>query len=203
MRKSILLFALSLFLLTGLIHCGGSVTTGVNTDIDNYADVDAGSWNSNDLKRVVNKMVQSIDQHRMLRRISESNPAPRWILASEMQNDTDEHLSTRLIMEKVRTQLVKRGMAIFVDDQALNDILKEMSLQQSALFDPNKAVKVGKLAGARLILRGRISNIRKSTTDTTIVFYNVTLQVVDIQTREIIWTDEAEISRRWDKPTFR
>ena len=68
---------------------------------------------------------------------------------------------------------------------------------------PDLRVKIGKLAGARLILRGRITSIKKRTSDVTIVFYNITLQVVDIQTREIIWTDEAEISRRWDKPTFR
>jgi PBP1b-binding outer membrane lipoprotein LpoB len=83
------------------------------------------------------------------------------MLARDMKNETDEHVNTRTIMEKIRNRLINEGMANFIDDQAIEDILSQMKLQQSGLFDNKTVAQVGKLVGAKLILRGAISSIRK------------------------------------------
>lgn len=204
MRKSILLIALSMFLLTGLYHCGGSVTHGVQGEDLVDGDISGDTWSGYDLQRVANHMASSIMQNRILNRLADANPRPRWVLAKELEiANVSDHIDTRGVMVKVRTQLIKKGFATFVDDAAIKDILTQLSLQQSALYDTSKATKIGKLVGARLILRGRISEIKKSNSDASLLFYNITMQVVDIQTSEIVWTDEKEIARKWDKPSFR
>jgi hypothetical protein len=106
-------------------------------------------------------------------------------------------------MEKIRTKLINAGFATFVDDQAIEDILNQLQLQQSGLFDDKTVTKIGKLVGARLILRGTISSIRKRTDRRDIIYYNITLQLVNIQTGEIVWTDEKEIQRLTSKSVFR
>jgi hypothetical protein len=90
-----------------------------------------------------------------------------------------------------------------VDDQALNDILNQLKFQQSGLFDNKTVVQVGKLVGAKYILRGAISSIRKRSDRIDIIYYNITLQLVNIQTGEIVWTDEKEIQRLTEKSFFR
>ena len=106
-------------------------------------------------------------------------------------------------MEKIRTKLINEGIANFIDDQAIEDILNQMKLQQSGLFDNKTVAQIGKLVGAKLILRGTISSIRKKSDRKDIIYYNITLQLVNIQTGEIVWTDEKEIQRLTSKSMFR
>ncbi|GMT50308.1 MAG: hypothetical protein IEMM0008_1847 [bacterium] len=171
-----------------------------------YPVPDSGpDWSPEDLIRVTKNMSVSIKKSRFVRSPLYITGKPRWILARDMANDTDEHINTRVIMEKIRTQLIrsKKRPFRFIDDQALQDILNQLSLQQSALFDQKKTARIGKLVGAKLILRGRISNIRRRSKRSNYVFYNITLQAVSIETSEILWTDEDEISRRTTKSRFR
>ncbi len=202
-RLSILFIAILMALST--LTCASRGGGGIKENLsDTEMQVDA-EWSAKDLRRVTRRMTRSIRSSRFVRSRKYRRAKPRWILARDMANDTDEHINTRVIMEKIRTQLFKsrRIPFRFIDDQALDEVLKQQSLQQSALFDSSKVAKIGRLVGAKLILRGRISNIRKRSGGANIVFYNITLQVVDIETSEIIWTDEDEISRRVGKSRFR
>ncbi len=185
---------------TVLIVFGAMSCVGVRPD-----PVDGPDWSPKDLIRVTKNMSASIKKSRFVKSRKYITGKPRWILAKNMANDTNEHINTRVIMEKIRTKLFKSRKIPFrfIDDQALNDILNQLSLQQSALFNQKKTARIGRLVGAKLILRGRISNIRKRTTLSDYVFYNITLQAVNIETGEILWTDEDEISRRTTKSRFR
>lgn len=190
-------------LLLGLtVSCGRGVKRKV-TDINaKQATVDS-NWSPEDIIKIRNQMVASMKEARFFRSMKYRKAKPAWMLAKEMGNDTDEHIKTRVIMEKIRTKMINEGMATFIDDQALNDILKQQALQQSDLFNNAKAAKVGKLVGARIILRGRISNIRKTQGRTDINYYMITLQAVGLETSKILWTDEVEIGRKAVKSRYR
>jgi len=181
------------------VGCGASVRSSISDD-ETVTDSD---WSARDLKEVSDYMVSSIGQAYFLKRPGYVGDVSRWMLAMDLKNDTDEHVNTRTIMEKIRTRLIKNGTAVFVDDQAVSDILNQLQLQQSGLFENRSAARVGKLVGAKIILRGTISSIRKRTSRTDIIYYNITLQVVNIETGEILWTDEKEIQRLTQKSLFR
>ena len=113
----------------------------------------------------------------------------------EMENETDENINTRAIIDEIRTKLINEIGITFIDDQALTAILEQQGLQQSDLFDNSKASKVGKMVGALIILRGQISNIQKKSDHTDINYYTIRLQAVGLETSKIIWTDEIQIGR--------
>lgn len=196
-RISFLLFCfISGYIMTG---CGSSI----KQDITDEETMTGSDWSANDLKEVSDAMASSIEKSAFISRVQALGEKPRWMLAKDLKNDTDEHVDTRIIMEKIRTKLVNSGAAIFVDDQALTDILNQLKLQQSGLFDNQAVAQVGKLVGAKFILRGKIFSIRKRTDRRDIVYYNITLQAVDIERGEIVWTDEKEIQRLTQKSLFR
>ena len=168
---------------------------------ETQVDVD---WSAKDLKMISEKMSVSIESDPVTRSEVYKETKPRWILTKELSNDTDEHINTRVIMEKIRTQLVKRRVARFIDDMAMDNALEQLNIQQTDLFDSSKVSQLGRFVGAKFLLRGRISNLRKRADDTEqVVYYNITLQVVDMETLEIIWTDEAEMARRGEKSSIR
>ena len=191
--------ALLVIIISLLFGCGPTI----KYEIRDEETVTGSDWSAKDLKDVSEYMKASIKQSAFILSPQYKSEGPRWMLAKDLKNETDEHVNTRTIMEKIRTKLVNEGIASFVDDQAIEDILNQLQLQQSGLFDDKTVAKVGKLVGAKLILRGTISSIRKRTDRQDIIYYNITLQLVNIQTAEIIWTDEKEIQRLTTKSMFR
>jgi hypothetical protein len=192
-----------LFLLIILISFAAGCAPAIKYEIKDEETVTGSDWSAKDLKDVSDYMAGSLRQAAFIASPQYASERPRWMLARDMKNETDEHVNTRTIMEKIRTRLINGGIASFIDDQAVEDILNQMKLQQSGLFDNKTVAQVGKLVGAKLILRGTISSIRKKTERKDIIYYNITLQLVNIQTGEIIWTDEKEIQRLTSKSMFR
>lgn len=194
---------INLLLLIVLIAFLSACAPTIQYNIKDEETVTGSDWSAKDLKDVSDYMADSLKQSAFIAGPQYASEKPRWMLARDMKNETDEHVNTRTIMEKIRTRLINGGIASFIDDQAIEDILNQMKLQQSGLFDNKTVAQVGKLVGARLILRGTISSIRKKTERTDIIYYNITLQLVNIQTGEIVWTDEKEIQRLTSKSLFR
>jgi len=197
--KSRLNLVLLVVIISLLAGCGPTI----RYEIKDEETVTGSDWSAKDLKDVGEYMTASVKQSAFISSPQYKSERPRWMMAKDLRNETDEHVNTRTIMEKIRTKLINEGFATFVDDQAIEDILNQLQLQQSGLFDDKTVNKIGKLVGARLILRGTISSIRKRTDRKDIIYYNITLQLVNIQTGEIVWTDEKEIQRLTSKSVFR
>ncbi|HOJ52286.1 MAG TPA: penicillin-binding protein activator LpoB [Syntrophales bacterium] len=191
-----------LFILLVILIFGGCATT-IQQNIADEETITGADWSAKDVKDVSEYMVSSIIKTSRTPGSVLADKSHWWILARDLKNETDEHINTRVIMEKIRTRLINEGVARFVDDQALNDILNQLKLQQSGLFDSKTVAQVGKLVGAKYILRGTISNIRKRSERKDIVYYNIILQIVNIETGEIVWTDEKEVQRLKIKGIFR
>jgi len=88
-----------------------------------------------------------------------------------------ETVGTKRIAEELTTGLVNRGVSV-VERRLLNKVLSELGMQQSGLFDAEKAQKVGKQLGAYAIVMGTIAprgNIAEAQ-----------LRVVRVETGEIL-----------------
>ena len=128
---------------------------------------------------------------------------PVMMLAKSLLNKTDEHVDTRLILEKIRTAMVKSNMAQFVDDQAFDMALEQLNMQATDLYDNSKAAIIGNFVGAKYILRGTITNLRKQDGRETLNYMNITLVIFDVETLLIKWTDEVEYKRGSTKGKIR
>jgi TolB-like protein len=67
----------------------------------------------------------------------------------------NESAEGKNLVEEWTTTLVSRGVPV-VERKRLDDVLKELNLQQTKEFDPEKAKKVGKQIGAATVLTGTV-----------------------------------------------
>lgn len=182
--------------------CGGQTTKEIDLATDK---AETSDFASADLQRITDGMMNSISANGFFTRyIAEhAGERPVMLLAKELLNKTDEHINTRLILEKIRTRMVNEGLAQFVDDQAFDMALEQLNLQASDLYDDSKAARIGHFVGAKYILRGTISNIRKVEGRKNINYMNVTMNIFEVETLLIKWTDEVEFKRVTKKGVFR
>ena len=98
-------------------------------------------------------------------------------------NEKAENLAES-VTEKLVTQLVNLRRFRVIERSALDKIMEEQKLGITGFVDDETAVKVGKLAGADLIILGRI-NIE-------IGFAKVSARGIDTETSELIVAKEAD-----------
>jgi uncharacterized protein (TIGR02722 family) len=195
--------AIVLLLCTALLAgCGGSKVREIDAATDPAEDSD---FSSADYFKITDVMMTSIEANGFFDRYRSEHGGEKavMLLAKSLQNKTDEHIDTRLILEKIRTAMIKENIADFVDDQAFDMALDQLNMQATDLYDNSKAAKIGRFVGAKYILRGSISNLRKTEGREDINYMNVTLDIFEVETLLIKWTDEVDIKRAYKKSMWR
>jgi uncharacterized protein (TIGR02722 family) len=126
------------------------------------------------------------------------------ITLSDIKNKTSEHIDTRAIALKIRTQLAKSQVVRFMSDKADEaHALTELQRQgQSGRYKASKSVKMGNAEGAKYSLYGEITSIVKRADDIKNVDYILNLTLEDLDSSEIVWTEEKEIRKTSERPMF-
>lgn len=182
-----------------LTACGGPQTGRVSGDGEvTYDDSQAEEtvttqWGSTDLQDTAESMTQSLIASRW---ISQAEAQPK-IRLREVKNYTDEHIDTKGITDKIRVRLLRSGTVRFLaDDNNLDDVFAERDLTETATTRGENKL----LADTDYIITGSVRSIRKRTKTVGDVFYQITLEMTDPQSGEIVWADEKEIRKRTTKP---
>ena len=150
-------------------------------------------FGSTDLQSVAETMVRSMLQSKT---IQNSRSAPLVTLA-EVNNQTNEPINTRLITQKVRTQLLKSGQVKFaISSNEMQSQVDELKRQnQTGMYRNDGVAKTAKMEGAKYRITGSISTIVKRNRELKDVFYNFTLNLVNNETGVIEWAEEKEIRK--------
>jgi len=132
---------------------------------------------------------------------------PTFMIAG-IQNRTSQYVDTKSISDRVRTLLFKTGAFRFVNEARREDLLREQGYQ-AAHTPPDAELKVGRQLGADFMLSGSLTEMKERSPDQVrvsrqkISYYNLTLEVTDITTGELVWTDEQELARQASQPIIR
>ena len=151
------------------------------------------NYGSTDLQMIAEAMTRSLLQSKA---ISGSKDAPIVTLA-DVKNKTSEYIDTRVITDKIRTQLLKSGQVRFAvsisEMQNQTDELKRQN--QSGLYKNSTIAKTGNMQGAQYRIEGSIASIVKSNKDVKDVYYVFNLNLINNESGLLEWADEKEIRK--------
>jgi len=150
-------------------------------------------FGSTDLQTITETMVRSMLQSKT---IQNSKSAPTVTLA-EVKNQTREPINTRMITEKVRTQLLKSGQVRFaISSNEMQSQVDELKRQnQTGMYRNDGVAKTAMMEGAKYRITGTVTNILKKNKYMKDIFYNFTLNLVNNETGLIEWAEEKEIRK--------
>ncbi|QWE09233.1 penicillin-binding protein activator LpoB [Polynucleobacter ibericus] len=151
------------------------------------------NYGSTDLQIIAEAMTRSLLQSKA---ISGSKDAPIVTLA-DVKNKTSEYIDTRVITDKIRTQLMKSGQVRFaVSVSEMNNQTEELKRQnQSGLYKNSTIAKTGNMQGAQYRIEGSIASIVKNTKDVKDVYYVFNLNLINNESGLLEWADEKEIRK--------
>ena len=147
-----------------------------------------------DVRRTVEKMVDSMLADADL--IASFGGKRPVLDVTGIKNRSTMHLDTKSITDSIRTKLVRSRKFRFMDSSNAADDLQFMNDQaMNGMTDPKKAVRAGRQSAAQMYLYGAVSEMRDQTNGVTDRYFKFTLNLKDLATGEIVWTDEQEIRK--------
>ncbi len=150
-------------------------------------------YGSTDLQSIAEAMARSLLQTKV---ISGSRDAPT-VTVADVKNKTSEYIDTRVITDKIRTQLLKSGQVRFaVNINEMQNQVDELKRQnQTGLYKNSTVSKTGNMEGAKFRIEGSISSIVKQTKDIKDVYYVFNLNLINNESGLLEWADEKEIRK--------
>ena len=182
----------------------GCATTAREIQLDRKAM--SSALEPQDVRRTVEKMVDSmITDADVIKEVGGNKPV---LDITGIKNRSTMHIDMNMITSSIRTKLIRSRLFRFVDRTTAADDLQFMNDQAlNGLTDSRKAVRAGQQSAAQMYLYGELSEMRQDVDDasenwanitfskTTDRYYKFNLNLKDLRTGEIVWTDEQEIRK--------
>ena len=201
MNKSLLnLFCMFLLISCLFIFAGCSATTRsvLPDETLHYDEV----YDSSDKQVIVDKLINSLISKQPL---AGANDRP-VIIVYGVANRTSEHISTSGITDDIRQGLLESGRARLINETQRKNITEETDYQYSGKVQADTRIARARQVGAKYMLTGTLRSIgRKEPRQVrlkkkTLQYYSLNLELTDIETGLIEWTDKAEVIREASKP---
>ncbi len=128
------------------------------------------------------------------------------IIVYGVANRTSEHIETSGITDDIRQEILQSGKARFVNKVQRDNIAAESDYQYGGNVSAETRLQRARQVGAEYMLTGTLRSIKKKEPKQvrlkkkTLQYYSLTLELTDLQTGLIEWTDSAEIVRESSKP---
>lgn len=152
-------------------------------------------WSETDMQKVVADLVAGMSSHPSI----STAKRPPIVMVTKLQNKTNEHIDTQNIMDMVRVELSRGGRVQFVDKEAREDVADEYNYQNSGMVSDETKKGPGGQTGADFIVNGRLDSIVQEMGKDKTVYYKVTLNLTNLKTNVITWSDYKQIRKKFRK----
>lgn len=193
---------LSLFISLGVMFmfsaCGPKAFVKGDYDDPNKENLLNDQWSETDMQKTVKSLVDSMVASRV---IAEAKALP-IVMVTNLQNKTSEHIDTQSIMDMIRVELTNTGKVAFIDKEARQDISEEYNYQNSGMVSETTKKGPGGQVGADFVVNGRLDSIVQEVGKEKTIYYKVTLNLTNIKTGVINWTNQKEIRKAYKKKSI-
>lgn len=182
----------------GLSSCGPQAFVKGQYDDVNRENLMNDQWSETDMQVVVKAMVDSLVKHPAIANAKK----PPVVMVTNLQNKTSEHIDTESIMDMVRVELTNSGQVSFVDKQAREDVSNEYDYQNNGSTSEETKKGPGGQIGADFIINGRLDAIVQEVGKDKSVYYKLTLNMTNLKTNLITWTNNKQIRKTFKKKSI-
>jgi penicillin-binding protein activator len=189
MKRIFSLIVLSFF----VFGCSSSrqvsrVSTDTNVDL-------SGKWNDTDSRLVAEQMISSVTTKPWLGDFTSQNSRKPAVIVGTVRNLSSEHIQTDAFIDDIERELVNSGKVTFVASKKERQEVRQERLDQQSNSTEETAKKLAAETGADYMLQGSIKDIVDRVEGTEVKFYQVDMELIDLQTNEKVWIDTKKIKK--------
>ena len=185
------------------------------TSIDQVTDL-SGRWNDTDSRLVAEKMLEEITNSPWLARFQQTHPKKARHSRSEESeieqtsvyserkpvlivgtiiNKSHEHIEAETFIKDLERALIREGEVRIVANSIFREKLRGERAGQVGLVSPETQKRLGRELGADYMLFGIINTIVDTEANNKVVFYQINLELADLETNELVWVGGKKIKK--------
>jgi penicillin-binding protein activator len=195
-----------------MTSCAVRVT---RTNVDQVTDL-SGRWNDTDSRLVAEKMLEEITNSPWLARFQQTHSkqvrparseesAPEQppvygaqkpvLIVGTIINKSHEHIEAETFIKDLERALIREGEVRIVANSIFREKLRGERVGQAGLVSPDTQKRLGRELGADYMLFGIINTIVDTEEDNKVVFYQINLELADLETNELVWIGGEKIKK--------
>ena len=168
------------------------VDPGVVTDL-------SGRWNDTDSRMVAESMVKEALEYSWLSNFSGSKHRQPVVVVGTIQNSSHEHINVNTFVTDLERELTNSQKVTFVAGKGDREELRTERKEQAMYAREDTQKAPGKEIGADYMMKGTIATILDEADGTKAVFYQIDLQMVDLESNAKVWFGQKKIKKVVEK----
>ncbi len=170
-------------------------TEGEYDDVNEVRLLD-DKFNESDITALADEMIGSMAAHP----IFVDAKLPPVVQVETVRNKTTEHIDTKSITDTIRTALIKTGKVRFAnkEDRATLDNEVDYQQQSGRVRRDTQKPRDGSIGTDYILSGDLISNVQE-VGNRKLVFYRLTLNLTNLTTGLIEWSEEKPLRKRFKK----
>jgi len=194
-QKVLFLLSVTLTLALALIGCSSSPQV-TRMAVEEEVDL-SGKWNDVDSRMVSEKMIgDCLNSPWVARYEQKQTGQPPVVIVQSIRNRSHEHINTQTFIKDLETAMVNSGLVDIVASRDEREELREERKDQFAGYTSDATTKsFGEEIGADFALQGSINTIKDQIQGEYVIYYQVNLELIDIETNRKAWIGEQKIKK--------
>jgi penicillin-binding protein activator len=167
----------------------------------------SGRWNDVDSRLVAEEMIrQSLDPsygaNWAMRYSQQHGGRQPVVIVGTIRNRSMEHVPVGTFTRDLERAFVNSGLVQVVADRVeRNEIRDEREDQQEFALAESRA-RFGRELGANFMLQGDVQSIEDREGGRSVVFYQVDMSLVDLESNARVWVGQHKIKKFIERPRF-
>jgi len=198
LRKfTIVIMTLSLIYLSG---CGSSRQVS-RINPNEVTDL-SGNWNDTDSHLVAQKMVKDALSRAWLTDFLTAKGRKPVVIVGKIRNKSSEHIAIETFTKDLERELINSGKVRFVASSKERGQVRAERKDQQDFASSESFKKFYKELGADFLLSGVINSINDSYNGSKVKYYQIDLQLINIETNEKVWIGDKKIKKYISKDKY-
>ncbi|MFP4091451.1 MAG: penicillin-binding protein activator LpoB [Cyclobacteriaceae bacterium] len=184
--------AFLLVIILFIAACGRKTVTRVSTE----SDIDlSGRWNDADSRRVAEALSESALNSAWRENFVRYHNRKPVVIVGLISNKSHEHIEAETFIKDIEKEFVRTGMVRVVQNSVFREKIREERADQQEFASPETAKRWGAELGADFMMFGTINSIVDAEGRRQVTFYQVDLELANLETNELVWVDGKKIKK--------
>jgi len=163
-------------------------------DVDSEIDI-SGKWNDVDSKLTAEALTEQILADTWLNDFTKTNKDKPVLIVGFVKNKSHEHIEAETFMKDIERSIVKSPRVRLVQGGDKREAIRGERADQQTNSSVSTMKSFGLEVGADYMVQGDINTIVDAYKRKKVVYYQVNLELTDLESNEIVWIGEKKIKK--------
>lgn len=175
-----------------LVGCGKTVK---RVESDSVTDL-SGQWNDTDSRLVAEEMLNDCLSRPWYQNALQAKGGQLpTVVVGQVRNKSHEHINVETFIKDMQRTLINSGKVEFVANATEREELRNEVASQSGNATDETRKESGQEVGADLMLTGSLNSIVDQEDGEQVIFYQIDLELTDIQSHKKLWIGDKKIKK--------